>query len=65
MELRAARSQRFAFALMLGWGTPAGVVALVQHQPYGVWYGLLFPGALGLGVLGSLRPLIQARYREV
>jgi hypothetical protein len=28
MELRAARSQPFAFALMLGWGTPAGVVAL-------------------------------------
>jgi hypothetical protein len=28
MELRAARSQRFAFALMLGWGTPAGVMAL-------------------------------------
>lgn len=42
----------------------AGVVALVQRQPYGVWYGLLLPGALGLIVLGGLMPVVQARYRE-
>jgi MFS family permease len=42
----------------------AGVVALVQKQPYGVWYGLLLPGALGVIVLGGLMPAIQARYRE-
>lgn len=42
----------------------AGLVALVQRQPYGVWYGLLLPGALGLIVLGGLMPVVQTRYRE-
>ena len=42
----------------------AGVVAVVQQQPYGVWYGLVLPGALGLIVLGGLMPVVQSRYRE-
>jgi len=42
----------------------AGIVALVQQQPYGIWYGLGLPGALGLLVLGGLMPVIQRRYRE-
>jgi hypothetical protein len=42
----------------------AGVVALLQGQPYGVWYGLGFPGLLGLAIVGSLLPLVQRRYRE-
>jgi peptidoglycan/LPS O-acetylase OafA/YrhL len=42
----------------------AGVVALVQQQPYGVWYGLGLPGLLGLVVLGGLLPVVQTRYRE-
>jgi len=42
----------------------AGVVALLQGQPYGVWYGLGFPGLLGLAVIGGLLPLVQRRYRE-
>jgi peptidoglycan/LPS O-acetylase OafA/YrhL len=42
----------------------AGVVAIVQKQPYGVWYGLLLPGALGLIVMGGLLPTVKRRYRE-
>jgi hypothetical protein len=42
----------------------AGIMALVQKQPYGVWYGLVLPGALGLIVLGGLMPVVQRRYRE-
>jgi hypothetical protein len=42
----------------------AGVVALLQGQPYGVWYGLGLPGALGLIVVGGLMPVVQRRYRE-
>jgi hypothetical protein len=49
-----------ACAVMLA----AGVVALLQGQPYGVWYGLGFPGLLGLGIMGGLLPLVQRRYRE-
>jgi len=41
-----------------------GVVALATGQPYGVWYGLGFPGLLGLVILGSLTPLIRKRYAE-
>jgi hypothetical protein len=42
----------------------AGIVALVSHQPYGVWYGLLLPGVIGLGVLGPLSPLAFNTYRQ-
>src|SRR4051812_49042206 len=41
----------------------AGVVALVYHQPYGVWYGLLLPGVVGLFVLGPLTPMAITAYR--
>ncbi len=30
----------------------AGIVALATGQPYGVWYGLGFPGLLSLIILG-------------
>ena len=42
----------------------AGVVALIQRQPYGVWYGLGLPGLLGIIVLGALLPVLLKRYRE-
>ena len=42
----------------------AGVVAFLQGQPYGVWYGLGLPGAIGLIVLGALFPVVSKRYRE-
>lgn len=42
----------------------AGIVAFIQAQPYGVWYGLGLPGLLGCTVLGALFPMILKRYRE-
>jgi len=42
-----------------------GFVALAKGQPWGVWYGLLLPGALGTLVLGANSPVILKRYREV
>ena len=42
----------------------AGVVALVQGQPYGIWYGLGFPGLLGLILIGCLSFVIRVRYRQ-
>jgi hypothetical protein len=41
-----------------------GVVALVNGQPYGIWYGLILPGCIGLVVLGSLTPLAIMAYRQ-
>jgi hypothetical protein len=49
-----------ACALMLA----AGVIAFLGGQPYGIWYGLGLPGALGLLVMGGLMPVVQMRYRE-
>jgi hypothetical protein len=42
----------------------AGVVALAQGQPYGIWYGLGFPGLLGLLLLGSLIFVVRLRYQQ-
>ena len=42
----------------------AGLVALMKGQPYGVWFGLLMPGADGTIVIGALSPLVLKRYRE-
>jgi hypothetical protein len=41
-----------------------GLTALLSGQPYGVWYGLLLPGAIGLVVLGSLAPVAMNAYRQ-
>jgi hypothetical protein len=41
-----------------------GIVALVQGQPYGVWYGLLLAGVIGVVVLGSLAPRAVMTYRQ-
>ena len=42
-----------------------GFVALAQGQPWGVWYGLLLPGAIGTLVVGANSVAIQKRYWEV
>lgn len=42
----------------------AGIFAWSKGQPYGVWYGLGFPGLLGLLLFGSITPLVLRRYRE-
>ena len=41
-----------------------GIAAVATGQPYGVWYGLGFPGLLGLCVLGGLMPVAVMRYRQ-
>jgi uncharacterized membrane protein len=42
-----------------------GIVALVSGQPWGVWYGLLLPGAIGTLVVGANSLVIRKRYGEV
>ena len=42
-----------------------GFVALANGQPWGVWYGLLLPGAVGTLVVGANSLVILKRYREV
>jgi len=42
-----------------------GIVALVNGQPWGVWYGLLLPGVVGTLVVGANSLVILKRYREV
>ncbi len=41
-----------------------GMTALLSGQPYGVWYGLLLAGTIGLIVLGSLTPVALSAYRQ-
>jgi hypothetical protein len=63
-----------AKALVLGFGgflllaavflLAAGVVALVNGQPYGVWYGLGLAGLVGTGVMGPLMPTAVRVYRQ-
>jgi hypothetical protein len=43
----------------------AGFIALANHQPWGVWYGLLLPGAIGTLVVGANSLVILRRYRDV
>ncbi|MBI4189940.1 MAG: hypothetical protein HY525_05315 [Betaproteobacteria bacterium] len=40
------------------------VVAYVQGQPYGIWYGLGLPGVIGVLVVGGLLPVIERGYRD-
>ncbi len=42
----------------------AGLIALVNGQPYGVWYGLGMGGLIGTVVLGPILPVVRKRYRE-
>ena len=42
-----------------------GVVALVDKQPWGIWYSLLLPGGIGTLVVGANSLVILKRYREV
>lgn len=41
-----------------------GLVALMQKQPYHVWYPLVLCGGLLTLVLGPLTPVINLRYRQ-
>jgi hypothetical protein len=42
-----------------------GMVALINGQPWGVWYGLLLPGAIGTLVVGVNSLVILKTYRAV
>lgn len=42
----------------------AGTVALATGQPYGIWYGLLLPGAIGAFILPFNLPVVWNRYKE-
>jgi hypothetical protein len=41
-----------------------GLVALATGQPYGIWYGLLLPGFMGIVLFPCLLPVVWKRYRE-
>lgn len=41
-----------------------GVTALIVGQPYGVWYGLLLPGVLGIVLFSFQHPLIRRLYEN-
>lgn len=43
----------------------AGVVAMIQGQPWGVCYGLLLPGVIGTLVVGGNAIVIMKKYRDV
>jgi hypothetical protein len=50
-----------ASAALLG----AGIIAWRAGQPFGVWYGLLWPGVIGLIILGVNFPMVVYSYRVV
>lgn len=43
----------------------AGIIALVERQPWGVWFGMLLPGAVCTAVVGANSFTILKRYREI
>jgi hypothetical protein len=43
----------------------AGIAAVAQHQPYGVYYPLLLIAVILLAVCGSLLPTVGRRYQEL
>ena len=40
------------------------VIAIATGQPYGIWYGFLLPGILGMILCPMFYPLMRKRYRE-
>lgn len=43
----------------------AGIVAVAQHQPYGVYYPLLLLGILLTTINASLLPTVRKRFQEL
>jgi hypothetical protein len=41
-----------------------GLTALVVGQPWGIWYGFVLPGGIGVAVVGANFATILTRYRE-
>ena len=75
--LPRGKGKRFIFGLhwaFLAFGVlllGAGITALVNGQPYGVWYALLLPGAISTVLLAFFTPLVtrlwyrQAEHRRL
>jgi hypothetical protein len=42
----------------------AGITAATLGQPYAVWYPLVLGGGIASVVMGSLLPVVLARYRQ-
>jgi len=42
-----------------------GIVALLNGQPWGIWYGFLLPGGIGAAVVGGNYFVIAKRYRDI
>jgi hypothetical protein len=42
-----------------------GALALLAGQPWGVWFGFLQPGLVGVCVLGGTLLIVLKKYREV
>jgi hypothetical protein len=53
--------------IMIGLGIVlgvAGIAALVQHQPYAVWYPLIMIGIPLLVICPFMLPIVRRRYQE-
>lgn len=59
--LRAWFALWAAAVLLLG----VGAIAFLNGQPWGVWFGLLLPGAIGTLVVGANSLVIIGTYRAV
>jgi hypothetical protein len=56
-----------AFTLLMGVGIAnltLGIYAVIQGQPYGIWYPLVLLGIILTAVVGGLRPVVRKRYQE-
>ena len=41
-----------------------GIYAVIERQPYGIYYPLLLIGVILTAICGSLRPVVRKRYEE-
>ena len=62
--LRVLRTAWFALGAVAVIFLVIGTVALIEGQPWGIWYCFLLPGAVGALVMGANTPAIFKRYRE-
>ena len=56
----------FRFMMLIGVvHLAAGVYAVYQRQPYGIWYPLVLIGGLFTFLFLLLRPIVRKRYEQV
>ena len=63
--MKTLRSVYVGLILYSGLCLLAGLIALVHKQPYGVWYGLLMAGVIGVFALGFQYPLLAKLPRQI